>query len=96
VRAEGSVEQWLMRLLQEAQRSLHSIIRLASQAIHNSEFNLLEFLAAFPSQVNITYTCRRVLKEFEITYKLNEKIKFKRIWTISNNLREKGRYYGVD
>lgn len=51
VRAEGSVEQWLMRLLQEAQRSLHSIIRLASQAIQSSEFNLLEFLASFPSQV---------------------------------------------
>lgn len=53
VRAEGSVELWLMRLLQEAHRSLHSIIRLASQAIQNTEFNLLEFLAAFPSQVGI-------------------------------------------
>ena len=53
VRAEGSVEIWLMRLLQEAHRSLHSIIRLASQAIQNTEFNLLEFLAAFPSQVGI-------------------------------------------
>lgn len=42
-----------MRLLQEAHRSLHSIIRLASQAIQNTEFNLLEFLAAFPSQVGI-------------------------------------------
>lgn len=53
VRAEGSVELWLMRLLQEAHRSLHSIIRLASQAIQNPDFNLLDFLAAFPSQVGI-------------------------------------------
>ena len=53
VRAEGSVEVWLMRLLQEAQCSLHSIIRLASQAIQNSEFNLLDFLGSFPSQVGI-------------------------------------------
>jgi len=42
-----------MRLLQEAHRSLHSIIRLASQAIQNPDFNLLDFLAAFPSQVGI-------------------------------------------
>lgn len=32
---------------------MHSIIRLASQAIQNAEFNLLDFLAAFPSQVGI-------------------------------------------
>ena len=51
VRAEGTVELWLMRLLQESQRSLHSIIRLASQAIGHADVNMIDLFNAFPSQV---------------------------------------------
>ena len=55
MRAEGSVELWLMRLLQEAQRSLHSIIRLASQAISHADVNMMDFFGAFPSQVLFSF-----------------------------------------
>ena len=64
MRAEGSVELWLMRLLQEAHRSLHSIIRLASQAISHADVNMMDFFGAFPSQVlsHFTVFFKRLLR----------------------------------
>lgn len=53
VRAEGSVETWLMSLLQTAQSSLHSIIRTANTMINDPNFNLLNFLNKMPAQVGI-------------------------------------------
>lgn len=51
VRAEGSVEIWLNQLLVTAQSSLHSIIRVAHNAINDSSFVLLQFLDKMPAQV---------------------------------------------
>ncbi|CAG0887043.1 unnamed protein product [Darwinula stevensoni] len=53
VRAEGSVEVWLMRLLQMAQQSMHSIIRSAHAVINDPNFNVLTFLGSYPAQVGI-------------------------------------------
>ncbi|XP_047354238.1 dynein axonemal heavy chain 5 isoform X2 [Vespa velutina] len=53
VRAEGSVETWLMQLLQTSQQSLHSIIRQAYSMINDISFNLLNFLDKMPAQVGI-------------------------------------------
>ncbi|XP_033231151.1 dynein heavy chain 5, axonemal [Belonocnema kinseyi] len=53
VRAEGSVETWLMQLLQTSQQSLHSIIRQANTMINDQNFNLLVFLDKMPAQVGI-------------------------------------------
>lgn len=52
VRAEGSVEIWLMQLLLTSQQSIHSIIRLASVMINDPNFNLLAFLDKMPAQVS--------------------------------------------
>ncbi|CAG0918290.1 unnamed protein product [Notodromas monacha] len=53
VRAEGSVESWLMRLLQASQYSVHSIIRTAHKSLSDPNFDLLVFANVFPTQVNI-------------------------------------------
>ncbi|KAJ8672889.1 hypothetical protein QAD02_004150 [Eretmocerus hayati] len=53
VRAEGSVETWLMQLLQTSQQSLHSIIRQSYVMINDPNFNLLNFLEKMPAQVGI-------------------------------------------
>ena len=53
MRAEGSVETWLMQLLQTSQQSLHSIIRQANTMINDQNFNLLVFLDKMPAQVGI-------------------------------------------
>ncbi|XP_011504753.1 PREDICTED: dynein heavy chain 5, axonemal [Ceratosolen solmsi marchali] len=53
VRAEGSVEIWLMQLLQTSQQSLHSIIRQSHTMINDQNFNLLAFLDKMPAQVGI-------------------------------------------
>ncbi|KAL7304210.1 hypothetical protein TKK_0003404 [Trichogramma kaykai] len=53
VRAEGSVETWLMQLLLTSQQSLHSIIRQAHTTINDQNFNLLNFLEKMPAQVGI-------------------------------------------
>lgn len=53
VRAEGSVETWLMSLLQSAQGSLHSIIRNAVSILNDPAFNMLMFLDKMPAQVDI-------------------------------------------
>lgn len=53
MRAEGSVETWLMQLLQTSQQSLHSIIRQAYSMMNDISFNLLNFLDKMPAQVGI-------------------------------------------
>lgn len=53
VRAEGSVEIWLMQLLLTSQASIHSIIRLASVMINDPNFNLLTFLDKVPAQIGL-------------------------------------------
>lgn len=53
VRAEGSVEIWLMQLLQTSQQSLHAIIRQAFVMINDQNFNLLLFLDKMPAQIGI-------------------------------------------
>ncbi|XP_066590394.1 dynein axonemal heavy chain 5 [Prorops nasuta] len=53
VRAEGSVEIWLMQLLQMSQQSLHSIIRQSYSMINDPSFDLLAFLDKTPAQVGI-------------------------------------------
>ena len=52
MRAEGSVEYWLNKLLSVAQTSLHSIIRKAHHNIQDPTFNMLTFLNSFQAQVN--------------------------------------------
>lgn len=53
VRAEGSVETWLMQLLQTSQLSLHSIIRQCYTMINDANFNFLNFLDKMPAQIGL-------------------------------------------
>ena len=53
VRAEGSVEIWLMQLLMTAKESLNSIIRNAYHIITDSNFDMLEFIKKYQAQVGI-------------------------------------------
>ncbi|TGZ53817.1 Dynein heavy chain 5, axonemal, partial [Temnothorax longispinosus] len=53
VRAEGSVETWLMQLLQTSQLSLHSIIRQCYTTINDANFNFLTFLDKMPAQIGL-------------------------------------------
>ncbi|RLU25661.1 hypothetical protein DMN91_001818 [Ooceraea biroi] len=53
VRAEGSVEIWLMQLLQTSQFSLHTIIRQCYSMINDANFNLLIFLDKMPAQIGL-------------------------------------------
>jgi len=53
VRAEGSVETWLMQLLQTSQLSLHSIIRQCYSMINDANFNFLSFLDKMPAQIGL-------------------------------------------
>lgn len=53
MRAEGSVETWLMQLLQTSQQSLHSIIRQCYSMINDTNFNLLGFLDKMPAQIGL-------------------------------------------
>ncbi|CAH8577937.1 unnamed protein product [Schistosoma turkestanicum] len=53
VKAEGHVEVWLNQLLQEAQFSLHQVIREGYQVVMEEDVNISEFLATFPAQVGL-------------------------------------------
>ena len=53
VRAEGSVELWLMSLLTSAKEALHSIIRNAYHMISDNGFDMLDFIKKFQAQVGI-------------------------------------------
>lgn len=51
VMAEGNVEVWLNALLKESQRSLHLVIRQATQSIQEPGLQIIDFLNSFPAQV---------------------------------------------
>uniref|UniRef100_T1J281 AAA+ ATPase domain-containing protein n=1 Tax=Strigamia maritima TaxID=126957 RepID=T1J281_STRMM len=53
VLAVGTVETWLMKLIQTAQQSLHYIIRDAAYTIQEQNFKPLEFFNKFPAQVGL-------------------------------------------
>ena len=53
VRAEGSVEVWLMSLLTASQESVHCIIRQAFHFINDNQFDMLDFLGRFQAQIGI-------------------------------------------
>lgn len=50
--AQGNVEIWLGKLLNMALRSVHAVIRNATVAIKDPNFELLEFLSSYPAQVS--------------------------------------------
>ncbi len=52
VMAQGNVEQWLGALLKEALHSVHLVIKNASIAIEDPNFDMVEFLDVQPAQVN--------------------------------------------
>ena len=51
IRAEGSVEVWLTKLLKMSHQSVHAIIRQAHHVIQDPDLNVLRFLEQFPAQV---------------------------------------------
>ena len=57
VMAQGNVEIWLGKLLNMALRSVHSVIRNATVAIKDPNFELLEFLSSYPAQVRWASLC---------------------------------------
>ena len=56
--AKGNVELWLGELLVLQQRSLHSVIKEAYNAIGEQTFELLGFIANYIAQVCITIILR--------------------------------------
>ncbi|XP_075868615.1 dynein axonemal heavy chain 5 isoform X3 [Nelusetta ayraudi] len=53
VTAEGNVEVWLNALLKESQRSLHLVIRQATQTSQEPGLQIIDFLNSFPAQVGL-------------------------------------------
>ena len=69
--AQGNVEVWLMSLMLMAQKSLHGVIRTASMAVTDGNFQMVEFLESYPAQVNeldclIRKLVNLILKPFKI------------------------------
>lgn len=54
---QGNVEVWLDNLLTQARLSLHAVIRMASVAIKDPAFKLIEFLDTFAAQVYQQLQC---------------------------------------
>ena len=53
VEASGNVEAWLLCLLNEAQSSLHAVIRSAAIAINDPSFDMMNFFDTYASQVGL-------------------------------------------
>ncbi|XP_052807224.1 dynein axonemal heavy chain 5-like isoform X2 [Mya arenaria] len=53
VMAQGNVEVWLGELLNTSKRSIHGIIRMASIAMGDPSFNLIEFENDYPAQIGL-------------------------------------------
>lgn len=53
--AQGNVEVWLGKLCTMACRSVRSVIRNASVALQDPNFNLMEFLENNPAQVSCLF-----------------------------------------
>ena len=49
--AKGNVESWVGELLQLQQRSLHAVIREASNVIVDPAFDMLSFIGNYVAQV---------------------------------------------
>jgi dynein heavy chain len=62
VRAEGSVEVWLMSLLTASQESVHCIIRQAFHFINDNQFDFLDFLGRFQAQVKAATVPEPILR----------------------------------
>ena len=52
---QGNVEVWLGDLLKMSKQSVHSVIRMASIAIGDPSFNMIEFENSYPAQVWIFF-----------------------------------------
>ena len=52
MQAKGNVEIWLKDLLEQAQWSLHVVIRDASVSIQDPTFDMMNFFNSFPAQVS--------------------------------------------
>ena len=52
-KADGNVENWLMRFLIVSQKAVHAIIRTAYLNITEGGFNLIDFLDNFPAQIGL-------------------------------------------
>ena len=61
--AQGNVEVWLGTLLNAALSSLHVVIKNASVAISDPNFELINFFNSFPAQV-----CHLCSKHFFIVH----------------------------
>lgn len=77
VTAEGNVEVWLNALLKESQRSLHLVIRQATQTIQEPGLQIIDFLNSFPAQVHLQFSSKTVpgiteCQEIKASQKLNE------------------------
>lgn len=59
--AQGNVEVWLGKLCTLACRSVRSVIRNASVALQDPNFNLMEFLESYPAQVSL-WLCQQLVK----------------------------------
>lgn len=79
VMAQGNVEIWLGKLLNMSKQSVHGVIRSASVAIKDPNFELIEFLNSYPAQVreirtwpatNVTCACLDQLAKVSVVRSL--------------------------
>lgn len=68
-KAEGNVENWLMKFLNLSKKAVHAVIRTAYLNITESEsFNLIEFLDSFPAQVTFCNKKSKVLSFHNVLF----------------------------